>query len=230
VSKRKERKRVAELYENVVRIAEGPPEHAEAPAADGGLAASPELARLLEAATEGPRELPKMKKFRFQLLHQWMVTHLEPCRVADVGGGKGLLAYLLQRSGWEVVVIDPLPQALPTKYRDPVTDRQTRIAEAERVPHLDLAFQPELARDFELLVAMHAHGCILPLIDAAARYGREAIVLPCCIIHEPLVPARGVHWLQCVVDYAVRQGLRVAPFRLNFSGQNIGLHVRSRTP
>src|SRR5512147_931217 len=46
-------------------------------------------------------KLPRMKKFRFQLLHQWLVHQLEPCKAADIGGGKGLLGYLLQTSGWE---------------------------------------------------------------------------------------------------------------------------------
>ena len=58
----------------------------------------------------GTTELRKMKKFRFQLLHRWLVGHCEPCRVGDVAGGKGLLTYLLQNSGWQAVVIDPLDQ------------------------------------------------------------------------------------------------------------------------
>ena len=239
MSKRKDRKRVEELYAGVVRSARGPaasgrlaPESpgalegsSEADPPEAGTPTSGALSHPLEATAGLPPELPQMKKFRFQLLHGWMTQHLAPCRVADVGGGKGLLAYLLQQSGWQATVIDPQPQALPGKYRDPASGRQIRIATGARVPRLDRAFAPELARDFDLLVAMHTHGCLVPLIDAAASYRREAIVLPCCVIHEPIRPPRGVHWLQCVVDYAVHRGLRAAPFRLNFKGQNIGLHL-----
>jgi hypothetical protein len=167
-----------------------------------------------------------MKKFRFQLLQGWMVEHLEPCRVADVGGGKGLLAYLLRQSGWEATVIDPVQQALPTKYKELTTNRQVRIAETEQVPRVDRPFESEMAREFDLLVAVHAHGCNIQLIDAAAEFNRRLILLPCCVIDEPIVPPPGKHWLQCVVDYAVGRGLQVEPFRLNFKGQNIGMYVK----
>jgi hypothetical protein len=170
-------------------------------------------------------ELPRMKKFRFQLLHEWMLDHLTPCRVADVGGGKGLLAYLLQQSGWHATVIDPHSQPLPGKYRGLSSGRQTAIPATARVPRIDRPFEPAMARDFDLLVAMHAHGCNARLIDTAAEYGRGAILIPCCVIDEPVLPAPGVHWIQCLVDRAVGKGLSVEPFRLNFKGQNLGLYL-----
>ena len=51
--------------------------------------------------------------------------------MADVGGGKGLLSYLLQDSGWSATVIDPVEQALPSKYKDLSSSTQVRIAAAE---------------------------------------------------------------------------------------------------
>jgi len=45
----------------------------------------------------------KPKKFRFQVFADWIVAHYAPCRVADIGGGKGLLTYLLDQralKGW----------------------------------------------------------------------------------------------------------------------------------
>ena len=60
---------------------------------------------LVDPATAGQRrsggDLPKMKKFRFQLLSDWIADNFTPCRVADVGGGKGMLAYLLERQGFD---------------------------------------------------------------------------------------------------------------------------------
>jgi hypothetical protein len=200
-------------------------QHGDTSIPDDVLAASGELSCLLKASTCGARELPKMKKFRFQLLHQWMLDHLEPCRVADIGGGKGLLAYLLQQSGWQATVIDPTHQALPAKYKNLTTGRQIRIAETAQIPRIDQVFEPGMVREFDLLVAMHAHGCNIQLIDAAVQFGRAFIILPCCVIDEPIHPPPGTHWLQCVVDYAVRCGFRIEPFRLNFKGQNIGLYA-----
>ena len=132
----------------------------------------------------------------------------------------------LQESGWSATVIDPTHQALPDKYKDLRTNKQTRIASTERVPHLDQPFRPTMTPDFDLFVALHAHGCNIQLIDAAAAYGRRVILLPCCIIQEPLLPLPDVHWIQCVVDYALHKELSVQPFRLNFKGQNIGLYLQ----
>ncbi len=64
----------------------------------------------------------RMKKFRTQLLYQWLANVFEPARVADVGGGKGLLSFLLINSGWQAAVIDPLTRRCPTNIRIYPTD------------------------------------------------------------------------------------------------------------
>jgi hypothetical protein len=168
--------------------------------------------------------LLRMKKFRFQLLHQWLVSNFEPCRVVDIGGGKGLLAYLLQESGWDSTVIDPIDQCLPEKYKDILTGARVKIKPGERVRRLNSEFEPELAMGFDLLIGMHAHACNVKIIDAAARYGCGFVIFPCCVIGEPFYPPLGVHWLESLTDYALRQGHTLQPFRLNFKGQNIGLY------
>jgi len=178
----------------------------------------------LEAQPAG--ELRKMKKFRFQLLHRWLTERFEPCRVADVAGGKGLLAYLLQQSGWDAAVIDPDPQGLTDKYKDIATGKRVKIAAMESVPHIDRAFAREMGQHFDLLVGMHAHGCNMAIIDAAADFGCGFVLFPCCVIGEPFYPPAGVHWLESVDGYASGKGQAVTPFRLNFKGQNIGLYNR----
>lgn len=166
---------------------------------------------------------PRMKKFRFQLLHQWLVQNLEPCRVADIGGGKGLLSYLLIQSGWQATVIDPFQQPLPEKYKDILTGRRVKIPLSEKVPYLQQAFEIHLAQPFDLLVGMHAHGCNVKIIDAASEYGCGFVLFPCCVIDEPFYPPLGVHWLESLADYAIKKNQVIQPFRLNFKGQNIGL-------
>lgn len=173
-----------------------------------------------------PKELTMMKKFRFQLLHRWLLANIDPCRMADVGGGKGLLSYLAQNSGWTATVIDPVNQALPPKYKDIRSKKQTSIAATESVPRIDAEFEPNHTQQFDLLVAMHAHGCNIQMIDAALQYGCDLILLPCCVIHEPILPPEGVEWIQWLVEYVIKKGFMVAPFRLNFKGQNIGIYAR----
>ncbi|NLG96843.1 MAG: hypothetical protein GX491_05740 [Chloroflexi bacterium] len=168
----------------------------------------------------------RMKKFRAQLLHRWLVNTFEPCRAADVGGGKGLLSHLLNCSGWDTTVIDPFNQPLPDKYKDITTGTRVKIHPDTAVRRIDAAFDELMAAEFDLLIGMHAHGCNAKIIDAAATYGCGFVLFPCCVIDEPFYPRLGVHWLECLASYAVYKGCAVFPFRLNFKGQNIGLcHV-----
>ena len=190
----------------------------------------PSLAELglAETETQGKRkagrDLTKLKKFRFQLLQDWLVDRFSPRRVADIGGGKGLLAYLLQQQGWEATVVDPQYQGLPAKYKDLDTGARIRIALEECVPRLDRSFEASLAGAFDLLVGLHAHGCNMRIIDAAREHGCGFALMPCCVIDEPAAPPPNVHWLPWLANYAVEQGLSVQFFCLNFKGQNIGFY------
>ena len=168
-------------------------------------------------------KIPRLKKFRFQLLHHWLVHTIESCSTADIGGGKGLLSYLLNQSSWSSTVIDPHPQPLPDKYKSIITGLRVKIDSVEKVAYFPVEFQPSLACQFDLLIGLHAHGCNVKIIDAAAQYGCGFVLFPCCVIDEPLFPPPGVHWLESLAGYAVNQGLDIHPFRLNFKGQNIGL-------
>jgi hypothetical protein len=223
MTKRKHKRERAQLFHNLTQQAQAdPPNHHDAPLTPTATATVPLLANLPES-----RELTKMKKFRFQLLHEWIITNQPKGRIADVGGGKGLLAYLLQQSEWHATVIDPVHQALPTKYKDFHLNRRVKIGPEESVPRIDQPFAPEMAERFDLLVSMHAHGCNVQLIDVAAASGKPIILLPCCIIDEPLLPTPGQHWIACLVEYALAKNLTVTPFRLNFRGQNIGLYIQA---
>ena len=170
------------------------------------------------------RELRKMKKFRFQLLHRWLVAQFEPCRAADIAGGKGLLAYLLQENGWETVVIDPVYQLLPDKYKAFGSNQRVKIPATSRVPHLDQPFVQAMGQEFDLLIGLHAHGCNIAIVEAAVEFGCGFVLFPCCVIGEPFLPPIGMDWLEFVASYAIDKGVALTPFRLNFKGQNIGLY------
>ena len=53
--------------------------------------------------------LPKLKRFPYELLADFITHQFKPCRVADVGGGKVLLAWLLLELGLAATVVDPQP-------------------------------------------------------------------------------------------------------------------------
>ena len=188
---------------------------------------------LADPATVGQRrsgaDLPKMKKFRFQLLGDWIADNFSPCRVADVGGGKGMLAYLLGRQGFDAVVIDPMEQALPDKFKDLRTGARVRIGSSVTVPRITERFTNELGAGFDMLVALHSHGSNIAIIETCVRHPVIGVILPCCVIDEPQVPPVGENWFMWLVGLARQRGLSVELFALNFSGQNVGIVVRGPT-
>jgi hypothetical protein len=171
--------------------------------------------------------LRKVKKFRFQLLHDWVVGHVKPCRVADVGGGKGLLGFLLNADGYETAVIDPYDQGLPAKYKS-LEGERFRISEASSIPRISGTFEKNMAKDFDLLVGMHAHGSNMKIIEAAAEYGKDFILMPCCVIDEPIIPQANIDWFESLEEYAKKLGLQTERFELNFRGQNKGFYSIKR--
>ncbi len=188
----------------------------------GDLGLTPKPARL------SGENLPKMGKFRFQLLADWIASNLQPCRVADVGGGKGLLAYFLNSKGFDAEVIDPVFQTLPERVRDCHSKEKIRFTATDEPRHLSEPFSVALAEQYELMVALHAHGSNLAMIEAAAKYKRACVLLPCCVIDEPLAPPVGENWFRWLSGKAEAAGLQVEYFSLNFKGQNLGMWCRSQ--
>ena len=175
-------------------------------------------------------DLPKMKKFRFQLLAGWVADTFPPCTVADVGGGKGLLTWLLNQAGFSAEVVDPVDLPLPPTYRDLASGRRVRLGDGVRVPRRRVPFGPALGRRYDLLVALHAHGSNLAVLDTVAQAGSSCVVLPCCVVDEPSAPGPGQNWFMWLADQARDRGLQPRYFSLNFRGQHVGFSVRGERP
>jgi len=171
-----------------------------------------------------------MKRFRFQLLAGWIADRFPPCTVADVGGGKGLLTHHLGRAGFQADVVDPVDQPLPPRYRDLTTGRRVRLGDADQVARRRVPFGPALGRRYDLLVALHAHGCNLAVLDSVAEAGNSCVVLPCCVVDEPAAPGPGENWFMWLAGHARELGLRPEFFALNFRGQHVGFAVRGDRP
>lgn len=222
MTKQKSRLRAEKLYDNLRQLTQLAPQPTSTCGEDVVLDLTTLAGQPIRAAQDSSRTL-RMKKFRFQLLHRFLVDTFEPCRAADVGGGKGLLSHLLVQDGWQATVIDPFDQALPGKFKDTTTGQRVKISPDDAIPRISAPFEMEHAAGFDLLIGLHAHGSNAKIIDAAAHYGCGFVLLPCCVIDEPFYPRLGVQWVECVAGYALHRGLTVFPFRLNFKGQNIGL-------
>jgi hypothetical protein len=168
------------------------------------------------------------KKFRFQLLHAWLIKRYKPVKVLDVGGGKGLLSYLLNKNGWKATVVDPVDEDVYlTKYKDINTGKRVLLnkKDVRSIPRIRSIFKEEIAKDFDLLIGLHAHGSNLLIINACKKYDKDFVLLPCCVIDEPIVKKPNIDWLESLVDYAKNLGFEVKKDKLNFKGQNVLIYT-----
>ncbi|EKD44723.1 MAG: hypothetical protein ACD_71C00031G0002 [uncultured bacterium (gcode 4)] len=146
-----------------------------------------------------------------------------PTKALDIGGGKGLLSCLLNKNGWQSTVVDPVDEDVYlTKYKDINTSKRVLLSKKDvvSIPRIKGIFKEEMAKDFDLLIGLHAHGSNLQIIQAAKKYHKDFLLLPCCVIDEPLIKRPGVNWLESLIDYAQNMGFGVKKDTLHFKGQN----------
>lgn len=162
------------------------------------------------------------KKFRFQLLEMWLTSRYKPCKVLDVGGGKGLLTYLLNQKGWKATVVDPVEDIWPTKYKDIVENKRIKLSkgDVERIPRIKSEFDEDMAKGYDLLIGLHAHGSNMKIIQACKKHDKDFLLLPCCVIDEPIEKRPNVDWFGSLVEYALKMGFKIKQDNLFFKGQN----------
>ena len=170
----------------------------------------------------------RMKKFRSQIISFWLTQTYMPCSLADIGGGKGLVSYILNKSDWNSTVIDPEFQNLPEKYTD-LEKKHIKILPESKVEYLVKPWTKELAQEnidkFDVLLGLHAHGVMMNIIDFCAENNKDFILLPCCVIDEPIVKMPDVNWRESLYDYAKSKGLPVKRIQFNFMGKNIAIYT-----
>lgn len=134
-----------------------------------------------------------------------------------------MLALMLNQNGFQTVVIDPYTQTLPTKYKS-LTGERHKISDKVEVQRIGQVFEKNMAKDFDLLIGLHAHGSNMKIIEASAEYGKNFILMPCCVIDEPIIPKANINWFDSLEEYANKLNLKTTRFELNFRGQNKGFY------
>lgn len=161
------------------------------------------------------------------MLAEFVIATYKKCKVADIGGGKGLFSFLLNKEGWDCVVIDPFDQILKHKYKNSQTGQRVKLSPAEMVgvKRISSNFEKNMARDFDLLVGLHAHGSNIQILQVALEYKKDFAILPCCVIDEPLEKVPGINWLNSLFDRAKDLGLNPKKLALNFAGQRTVIYT-----
>ena len=93
--------------------------------------------------------------------------------------------------------------------------------EIEGVSRIKAVFDEDMVKDFDLIIGLHAHGSNMQIIDACAKYEKDFLLLPCCVIDEPIVKMPGIDWMGSLVEYAESKGFKVKRDTLFFKGQNV---------
>lgn len=174
------------------------------------------------------RKKPRLnKKFRFQLLVDWLTSQYAPCHVLDVAGGKGLLSYLLIAKGWTSTVVDPSVTLPFEKFKDIESGKRIKVTEEdfEGIPRIADLFKPEMVKEVDLVVGLHAHGTNISIINACKEYDKDFLLMPCCVVDEPITKVSGVNWFESLVDYSTSLGFEPKVERLNFKGKSRFLYT-----
>lgn len=167
-----------------------------------------------------PTELRKMKKFRFQLLHKWIVNNYKPCKIADIGWGKWLLSYLLNQNWFISTVIDPFEQKLPEKFKD-LDWNKHKISNSSSIRRISKEYEINMWKYYDLQIGVHAHWSNMKTIESCAKFNNKFILMPCCVIDEPINIKENINWFKSLEDYANNLWHKTKRFELNFKWQNI---------
>lgn len=171
----------------------------------------------------------KNKKYRFQLLYVWLTSKYLPTSALDVGGGKGLLTYLLNSDGWDCTVVDPVSDFRPIKYKQLDTNIKIKLTKKQQsnIPRIVSEFNESMVVNYNLIIGLHAHGCNIKILEACKKYNKDFLLLPCCVIDEPIDKKQNINWLESLVEYADNLGFNVKRDVLDFKGQNILIYTDS---
>lgn len=123
------------------------------------------------------------------------------------------------------MVIDPVEQRLPSKYTDIHTKKRVRIPGDATVLYREEVFEPEMAKDFDLLIGLHVHGSCIKMLEAAETFQKNFALVPCCVIDEPIVKVPDMRWTDSLFELARSKGLPVKEDRLGFVGRARVLYV-----
>lgn len=100
---------------------------------------------------------------RFVALARFVADNFRSCRVADVAGGSGLLAYELEKVGFDCTVIDTKPHAGATGIKTIKGEFKAS----------------SMATKFNLVIGLHPDSATEELAHAAVL-GIPTVIVPCC--------------------------------------------------
>lgn len=129
--------------------------------------------------------------------------------IADVAGGQGMLARLLNKRGYEAEVVDPRGWTLVG-----VADRQAE-------------YTADMADYYDLVVGLHPDEALREVVASAAT--RPVVVVPCCNFWDRTTKLGKDELLHAIEADCQAKGISVERRELPFKGpKNVALILRAR--
>ena len=129
--------------------------------------------------------------------------------IADVAGGQGMLARLLNKRGYEAEVIDPRGWPLVG-----VANRQEK-------------YSASMADYYDLIVGLHPDEALREVVDSAKV--RPAVVVPCCNFWTRDEKLGKDELLEAIEQYCQAEHIGCKQVTLTFSGpKNVALMLEPK--
>ncbi len=161
---------------------------------------------------------------RFRVFAEFITQQFPDARkVADIGGGRGLLSVELQRVGFESVVIDPRRvENLPRRIRKEIRKEALRSGKLTNIAKAEIQIEQMDLSSFDLAVGMHPDQATEHIVRESVQAAVPFAIVPCCVMPIDGLGRTFEVWLEYLASLA--QGSRTA--RLQISGRNTVLYWR----
>jgi hypothetical protein len=146
-------------------------------------------------------------------------TFPEATTVADVAGGRGILAFRLYELGMQPVIIDPRDATFPRWIHRTLRKRAIRTGKRITIGRVQKRVQDVDLGAFDLVVALHPDEATEPALRAALSSGVDFAIVPCCVF-----PLDGIkRSRQAWVSYLASLAPGIQTTKLAISGANVVL-------
>lgn len=145
----------------------------------------------------------------------------EARHIADVGGGRGLLAVELMLRGLVCTVIDPRrPTKLPRQVRKKIRKEMIRRGTAPPLEAVTNGVDETDLAPYDLIVGMHPDEATEPIVRSAVEWGKPFAVAPCCVMPLDGEGRTFEEWMDYLVSLA--PGCKTAT--LPMEGRNVVIY------
>ena len=136
--------------------------------------------------------------------------------VADVGGGRGILSFLLNEFVKHSTIIDPRPATFPRWIHRRLRKKARRTGTVSIIERVHQNVESVDLSRFDLTVALHPDEATEPTLRYAIKHNINLAIVPCCVFPLDGYKRSVPEWMNYLLSIAPD----VKKHQLPFSGAN----------